>query len=313
MIPTAPTYHLHDWSIQSEVSLAAFMMPSHATLQHDLQVVHGERRPIPHTPPPGEPLALLDEDQGLALCRTASGYTLRYFGQCDFDLDEDARRLSVCVAPDVDPQVAELLLTSSALSFLLELRGHCVIHASAVVHRGRAVAFIGPSGSGKSSLAAALCAMGAPLLSDDVLRIHSRNTPHCNRGSLALRLRSEALSLIELFPEATRSIDERFVVRALPASQATYPLACLLAPEPGLQLRMNPLSGVDAFDAVLKAARIASWCSVARATSQFEALARVANTTSVYRLVLPPSFLASSQGRLLLLEQIERLLEAAGP
>jgi hypothetical protein len=312
-MPSPTTYQLHDWSIQSEVSLAAFALASPGGEEPDLQVMLGTRRPIPQAPPLGEPLALLDEQQGLALCRTPAGFTLRFFGQCDFDLDEGARRLTICVDPNVDPQIAELLLTSSALSFLLELRGHCVIHASAVVHRDSAVAFMGPSGSGKSSLAAALCALGAPLLSDDVLRIHSvhaAHATHCNRGSLALRLRPDARPLLQLFPDATPSIDERFVVHAVPASQASYPLACLLAPEFGDQLQLVRLSGVDACAAVLKAARVASWCSATRAARQFEALALLARSLPVYRLELPAGLLDLAPGRQQLFDQVARVVKA---
>ncbi|EAQ04499.1 putative kinase/phosphatase [Pseudooceanicola batsensis HTCC2597] len=42
-----------------------------------------------------------------------------------------------------------------------------VLHASAVALEGRAVLIEGPSGSGKSSLALALMAMGAQLVADD--------------------------------------------------------------------------------------------------------------------------------------------------
>lgn len=42
-----------------------------------------------------------------------------------------------------------------------------VLHATTVAHHGRAMALLGPSGSGKSSLALQLIALGAVLVSDD--------------------------------------------------------------------------------------------------------------------------------------------------
>lgn len=305
----ADTYQLHDWSIRSEVALAACTMPH--TAEVDLQVVLGAPRCVPAVAPAGLPLALLDEPQGVALCQTASGHTLRFFGVCDFDLDETTRLLTIHLDPKADPAIAELLLTSSALSFLLELQGHCVIHASAVVLRGRAAAFIGPSACGKSSLAAALCAQGAPLLSDDVLRCYTSPVARCTRGSLALRLRPESSELARLFSKVTPSIDERTVVHAAPARDATYPLAVLLAPEPGDTLNLDRCSGVAAVTTVLKAARVTSWCSAEHAGRQFVALATLTRSVPVYRLRLPAEFVLAEHGRRALYHELERVLSGA--
>ena len=46
--------------------------------------------------------------------------------------------------------------------------GHLQLHASTVVIHGGAVAFTGPSGSGKSAMALAAMARGADLLADDI-------------------------------------------------------------------------------------------------------------------------------------------------
>ncbi len=45
--------------------------------------------------------------------------------------------------------------------------GSLVLHASAVVSRGQGLLILGPSGSGKSSLALALMSLGAGLIADD--------------------------------------------------------------------------------------------------------------------------------------------------
>lgn len=55
------------------------------------------------------------------------------------------------------------------LPFVLQQRGHGVLHASAALIGDRAVAFCGPPRSGKSSLAAAFDAAGRRALADDAL------------------------------------------------------------------------------------------------------------------------------------------------
>ena len=63
------------------------------------------------------------------------------------------------------------LLIAQVLPFVAVLRGLEVLHASAVVLERGAIAFLGHSGSGKTSLALALCRGGAGFLTDDVLSV----------------------------------------------------------------------------------------------------------------------------------------------
>jgi hypothetical protein len=67
------------------------------------------------------------------------------------------------------------LLTAQALPLAATLRGLEVLHASGVALRGRAALFTGPTGAGKSSLAAALLRRGATLLSDDTVTLELRD------------------------------------------------------------------------------------------------------------------------------------------
>jgi len=62
-------------------------------------------------------------------------------------------------------------LLGPTLGFLLCFRGIICLHASAIAIDNKAVAFAGPSGHGKSTMAAALACMGFPVLTDDVLAL----------------------------------------------------------------------------------------------------------------------------------------------
>ena len=63
------------------------------------------------------------------------------------------------------------LLISQVLPLATLVRGQEVFHASAVVCGAEAVAFLGNSGAGKTSLALELCDRGASFLADDVLTL----------------------------------------------------------------------------------------------------------------------------------------------
>lgn len=66
------------------------------------------------------------------------------------------------------------LLVAQVLPFAALLHGLEVFHASAVLQDGETIAFVGPSRSGKTSLAIELCNRGARFVADDVLALESR-------------------------------------------------------------------------------------------------------------------------------------------
>lgn len=72
--------------------------------------------------------------------------------------------------PEDDP-IIRLFLIETVMSILLYQRGLLVLHASAVNLNGGAVIFLGNSGEGKSTTAAAFHAHGYRLLGDDVATI----------------------------------------------------------------------------------------------------------------------------------------------
>lgn len=73
-------------------------------------------------------------------------------------------------APRAD---VDALLVATALPAVMWLQGAVMLHAAAVVPAGHgaALAIAGPSGSGKSHLAAALLAQGAALVADDSIAV----------------------------------------------------------------------------------------------------------------------------------------------
>ncbi len=89
-------------------------------------------------------------------------------------LSVDGRRLS-CFPEGQPDGVWQRLLVAQVLPFAALLHGLEVFHASAVVHDGQAVALLGPSQSGKTSLALALGDRGASFLADDVVAVEVRD------------------------------------------------------------------------------------------------------------------------------------------
>lgn len=131
--------------------------------------------------------------QGYTLTEAAGGYRLRFYGVCDFEIAEHLRVVRVRLMGAAAGRLAALLFSGSAMAWLLRLAGDCVLHASAVEVGGAALALAGGSGTGKSTLAAWLCAAGAVCITDDVLRLQPTGRGfRCFPGTAQIRLRKRA-------------------------------------------------------------------------------------------------------------------------
>jgi hypothetical protein len=103
-----------------------------------------------------------------------AGYLISAPGHGAHLLAAGGRRLTC--DPEGSPEDAwQRLLVAQALPFAALLQGLEVFHASAVTLHREAVAVIGPSGAGKTSVALELCALGAQFLADDVIAFELRD------------------------------------------------------------------------------------------------------------------------------------------
>jgi hypothetical protein len=101
-----------------------------------------------------------------------AGYRLfaRHFGLARISPSGDR---VVCAPPEDEAWSWQRFLVGRILPWAAVLRGYEVFHASAVGCGGRAVAFVGPTGAGKTSLAVQLLARGLEFFTDDVLSLGS--------------------------------------------------------------------------------------------------------------------------------------------
>jgi len=160
-------------------------------------------------------------------------------------------------APDASRRNLRVYLLGSAMGALLHQRGILPLHANAVAHGARAVAFAGRSGAGKSTLAAWFAAHGREVLCDDVCAIgrDQAGAPLVLPGVPRLRLWSDALARSGRdSADYERSFDgqDKYDVPVTPAMEAApRPLAaCYLLDEagegaPGIE-RLSPGEAAEA-------------------------------------------------------------------
>lgn len=98
----------------------------------------------------------------------AGDYRFSYGSAATFLLSSDRSRLAC--APNAGPSVDWMrVLLDSVLFSVALLRGFEALHASAIECEHGVVGFVGCSGAGKTSVAAAFLTRGARLFSDDIL------------------------------------------------------------------------------------------------------------------------------------------------
>ncbi len=106
----------------------------------------------------------------LSFGRVPDGYLMRFHGRADFTVNFVSRSIVGWRGPASTLTTLRHLLIDQVVPLVLS-RDRLVLHASAVATPSGAVAFVGYTGAGKSTLAAALAVAGLPMLADDCLVI----------------------------------------------------------------------------------------------------------------------------------------------
>ncbi len=134
-------------------------------------------------------------------------------------LVREGNEIAIDPSPGLDERVLRLLLLGPVLAVLLRQRGHLLLHASAVAVAGEAVLFLGSSGRGKSTTAAALRARGHGLVTDDVAVLRAEESPPLvYPGFPQLKLWPEVLVSLGDDPEKLPRWNPYLEKRARPAA-----------------------------------------------------------------------------------------------
>ena len=288
-------YEIHGLVVESEIVLHAGTADAGAAPDYRVHV--GAPVECPPTPPAGRVLGGFGDD-GFGYwvtedSREPSRWTIRYAGICQAELDRDRRTLTVHGAVGGEPGMLPVFLEGSLLAHVLASEGLLALHASAVELGGEALAIVGPSGWGKSTLAALFCAAGAQLVADDALRVDvTGQNATCYPGSRRLRLRAASAPLGHAMEGAalTETVDGRPAVR--PAGLVDKPLSlrAALIPQPSREAtrpEVDRLGPTEAVRELLSYPRLARWQSADQIGRLFRLTADVAATVPVYRATVP--------------------------
>lgn len=211
-------------------------------------------------------------------------------------LIRDGREVVVDAIPGASLRNVRLYLLGSAMGVLLHQKALLPLHANAVEIDGRAVAFMGRAGAGKSTLASVLHDLGNRVIADDVcvLEFNERSGRPCvHPGLPRIRLWKDALERSGRDPanyELSFSGDESYEKFDVPVSLErssgdALDIAALYLLSDGGSFKITSLTGVDAVEAVFSNTyRGFAVSGLGQSKLHFEAALKLVRSTPTFRL-----------------------------
>lgn len=197
----------------------------------------------------------------------------------------------VDAVPGADLNEVAMFTWGPAWRALLNQRGCCHLHASAVAAQDRAVVFAGSHTSGKSSLAAALVQRGLDFLTDDicVIDIDATVGVTVRPGFAWQKLWSDTLCALGSDPGHFRALSRSTPKRVVPAApmntrciSTRWPLGAIYVIDrcDVATVEIEPILGHE---------KLRLLAQVSMGGVDFRALCALAKGTPVWRLRRPPS------------------------
>jgi hypothetical protein len=189
------------------------------------------------------------------------GYLLRFPDLADFTISADGLEVTAYPVVGVSEQTIQHLYLNQVLPLALSRQFKLVLHASAVEIGNFAVAFLGVSGRGKSTLAASFSTSGSHFLTDDGLQLEKGEDGYLIQPSHpSIRLWDD--SRLALMPDTAQTappVDFTPKSRFLADDEVAYcgearPLRCLyfLGDGDTDTISIEPVSGRDAMIELVK-------------------------------------------------------------
>ena len=220
-----------------------------------------------------------------------AGYRLyaRGFGLARLSPSGDA---VACSPPDDEPWSWQRFLVGRILPWAAALRGLEPFHASAVAADGGVLAFVAPTGGGKTSLAVQLVARGARFFTDDVLALDEHGgTLRAHPGAAIAAVRDAARAAIA--PDTWTALGSELghsgkTYMEIPREHSPAPLRAVYylrpRPEPSIEPIERPGPRL-----LLTSTFVFGVRTPERLATQLDVCARIARTVPIFTLGISES------------------------
>ena len=224
------------------------------------------------------------------------GYLARFPGQGDFSISLDNMHVRGTPDEETPLSVIETLYRNSIEPIVVNHLGGLSLHGSAVVTPHGAIAFIGLSRSGKTTLSGAFARAGHPFLTEDVLSLTTDRTRYMVQPQRpVLRLfHDSAEFLLGADPgwDEDETKQELAAGKAIPFSDQAAPLAaiCLLGPGESELVSLTRLGPAEALSQLIRHAFVLDVEDRARLAAHFGRLGELAARVPCHALDYPRSY-----------------------
>jgi hypothetical protein len=236
------------------------------------------------------------------LFRVQDGFLLEYGGSGSYAILSGGRE--IVWYPGTRPEnsetlreIARAIVLGPVMALALHQSGVLCLHGSAVSIGEKALAFLAPKHHGKSTLALALAAAGARLLTDDLVAIDLESHPVVRPGVHSVRVMGDvAERLGPRFSEAALTPGYKTTVTNLPRQALAWdpaPLAAIYLPiavaglDDQLAVSREALAPARAAAALAREKKLTDGLvGLADAGSMLEWIASVTAVVPVYRLAV---------------------------
>ena len=224
--------------------------------------------------------------------RIAGGYHVRFPAQADFAIAFDPPQVRAWPVPGGDPGTVETLYANAILPLIGNHLGRLNLHGSAVATEAGAVAFLGQSRRGKTTLAGAFAAHGHPFLSEDVLALsQAAGTYQVAPQRPLLRLFHDSAAHL-VGPAANWGASEKNELDAddrLPhcAQPQALRAICVLGPGKARKVALHRLGEAEALAELFRHAFVLDVEDRPRLRAHFERLGELAARVPVHALDYP--------------------------
>lgn len=252
---------------------------------------------------------------GFDFTKVGSAISLCVPGLGQFVVEQNGREISVFLEASYSDSTLNHWLVDHLLPRVLAHQGQLVLHAAAVhATPGSAIAFLGDTGAGKSTLTASLHDAGHLLLSDDALVLN------CAQGTVtalptypSLRLWPDAVARVyqqtpPVAPMARDSSKQCVLIDAPTESRGQpVPLSALYllgaeSDSSGRQTSLTRLSGQETCMAIIGNAFQLDLTDTCRAAHLMKAAAEVARRVPAFKLSYPRDFDRLPEVRAMIIE-----------
>ena len=258
------------------------------------------RRPqAPIESDPFHRYVLEDGSDWTAFYRTNNGYLLRFPDLADFLVSADGKDVTAFPSEETDISTLEHLYINQLVPLALSRQGLPAFHASVVTVPGGAIAFLGRSGTGKSTLAASFALEGSAFLTDDGLLLEETENGYMALPSHAsLRLWDDSVeALVDYELEHAGPVSYSDKSRLLAGEALSYcnearPLlaAFLLDSTKAESFLISDLDGSNRYRAWLENSFLLDIEDQALLAEHFDWTHRISSTVPTYKLDYPRDF-----------------------